>query len=529
MRLTEELESLIENGPQSSRFDIELSSVLRELRQDWGRSPEQIRVEICESETEHPLVSFLVGLSRWIEDREYHHGAEPALDDLREAIDTVIEEDWSSLFPILVIQRIDLLSDLNHESELKAEVKLALFFLVENKESIAIDSVFRILETIAANLNSVSGTPTIGILIDYLEAHAERAITAEDYRNHRKLWRQNLEVRDSEGLDTGPAIAAIIKSYNDELESLKTNEKHSIRATIAKEAITECNEWIDESQRVEWEQEFIEGNKLSIEQMAEITHEPSEEDISELDDAVEGLVKKFRDWKNERNAIFAIKWLLNHNIFAPDIEVARDISEGSIMGFVQRITVSQAGESYSQDESTIEDLPHSYGAMVQFIQSIRQSVYYRLQNRGLLTEGDLFVLFNTLDVLSADTHAYITDFVIHLFEHNHSAAVHIGMTQLEAVIRTLAADSGKSVLSQNEETGELKRRSMAGVLYQVEEELSESWVTYLRYRYGELSGQNLRNQIAHGYLPYPQASWGMSITLLFDILQTFLEFEKAYA
>lgn len=527
MRLAEELGSLLEDGPQNSRFDIELSSAVRELQQEWGRSPEQIRTGICNSELEHPLINFLTGLSRWIEDGDYHDGAEPALEDLREAIDLVIKEDWDDLFPILIVERIELLSDLNHRSELEAEVNLGLCFLMEKEESIAIGPVFDILAAITDNLNSISGTPTVENLINYLKDHTEKAITADDYKKHRKLWRRNLEIRETEDIDTELAINAIIKSYNNEIESLKSDKEHSIRATVAKEAIIECDEWVDEAQRVEWEREFINGNKMSIEQMAEITHKPSEEEVEELDSELEGFIEGFREQKEERHAIFAIKWLLNQSIFIPDVEEARGISEGSITDLLQRRTISQAGESYSQDEGAV-DLPQSYGVMVQFTQNIRQTVYYRLQNRGLIKEGDLFILFNRRDVLSADTHAYLTDFLIHIFEHNYSAAIHLGMTQLEAVIRALAADNGKSVLSRDQETGELGRRSLGSLLYQIEGEVNDSWVTYLQYRYTDLSGQNVRNKIAHGYLPYSHANWGTSTILLFDILQNFLEFEEAY-
>ncbi len=203
-------------------------------------------------------------------------------------------------------------------------------------------------------------------------------------------------------------------------------------------------------------------------------------------------------------------------------------SEGGIMDLIQRRTVTEAGESYSQEEGTPE-FPPSYDATVQFVQNIRHAVYYRLQNRELINQRDFFVLINRQEVLSADTHAYLTDFVIHFFEHNHSVAVHLGITQLEAVIRALAADNNKSILSRDEETGELGRRSMSSILYQVDGDIDESWITYLRYRYVDLGGQNIRNKIAHGYLSYRHAAWGMSVILLFDILQNFLEFEKGYS
>jgi len=330
MALAEELESLLEAGPQNSRFDIELSTCLRELHQEWGRSPEQIQTEIRDSELEHPLINFLAALSRWIEDRDYPDGAEPALENLRAAIDLTIEEDWDSLFPILIVQRIELLNDLNHMSELEAEVKLGLCFLREKEESIPIGPVFDILDIITDNFDSISGTPSVETLTNYLKDHAEKSITAGDYRNYRKLWRRNLKVRKTEDLDPGPAIDAIVKSYDDEIESLKSDDEHSLRATVAKEAIIECDQWVEEAQRVEWEQEFINGNKMSIDQMAEITHEPSEKELEELDDELEGFIDGFREQKEEKHTIFAIKWLLNQKIFVPDVERARDVSEGSI-------------------------------------------------------------------------------------------------------------------------------------------------------------------------------------------------------
>jgi hypothetical protein len=528
MRLSEELQSLLENGPENSRFDIVLSSSIRELNNDWGRSPAQLREEILECDFEHSLIDFLVGLSRWIENRDYPDGAKPALEDLRDATDLAISEEWDGLIPILIVERISLLSDLNHTNELIAEMYLGLYFLKEKQKSIPIGPVFDILDEIEENLEAILGSPAVDLLAQYLEDHAEKAGEAGDYRNCRKLWRMDLRVRDGEETDKEVPKNAIIESYNDEIDEHRSANENALRANCAKEAIIECNDWVGEEQRVNWEREFIDGNKKSIEQMAEFVHEPSEEEIEELDQELENFIDGFREQKERRHAIFAIKWLLNHDMLVPDVERAQMISEGGIMDIVQRRTVTEAGESYSQEEGATE-LPQSYGAMVQFVQNVRQTVYYRLQNRGLINPRDLFVLINRREVLSADTQAYLTDFVIHLFEHNHSAATHLGMCQLEAVIRALAAKNGKSILSRDEETGELGRRSMGSLLYQVEGEIDESWIAYLRYRYLDLGGQNIRNKIAHGYLSYRHAAWGMSVILLFDILQNFLEFEEAYS
>ncbi len=526
MDIHEEIDSLSESGFQNSKIGIALSSAIRELQQDWGRSPESIRADIEAAEVEHPFSDYIINVSRWIESKEYENGAEPALANLRDSIDLSLEEGWNGLVPILLVERINLLGELSHTNELEAELRLAIEFLLERGEGIAIGRIFDLLDSIVDNVPAISSTASIERLFDYAEELTERLLSEQHYTEYRKVWERILKIREYEGLDNSSIRGNIINSYNLEIKWRKSDGNHSLRAMAAKEAIFDCDEWVDESQRTEWEEEFIQGNKESIKQMAEITHSPSDDEINELDEAIENLIDGFKEQKRKRSPSFAIKWLLNHN-FVPDIERAKEISEPSILDIVQQRSVSEAGESYSKEEST-GDYPHSYGAMVQFLQNVRQTIYYRLQNRGLLKESELFILFGRREVLSANSQAYLTDFIIHLFEHDHPAAVHLGVAQLEAVIRELAAANDKSVLRKDEETGEMGRRPMGGLLFQIEDEVEGSWITYLRYWYTELSGQNVRNKISHGYLPYKNASWGMSVIILFDILQNFLEFEKAY-
>lgn len=528
MRLGNELESLLELGPTESRFSTVFNGILRELRGDWGRSPSEIREEIHEMERDHPLLNFVVGLSRWEENGDYEGGAELAIESLVESVELVLDEDWERIAPTVIEERIRLLGQLNHTKKLQAATNEAVDFLIDMEDTIPIGPVLDILDVIIENLNSIQESDTIETIVQYLESQADRAIRANGYNDYRHLWRRNLQIRrDTDDLEVQPAQEAIIDSYNKQIEFHKDRDQHSHRATFAHEAIIECIEWIDDSQRVEWEQEYLDGNRESIEQMAEIVHEPSEEDLSELNEAIEGIIDGFQERKSEFHAVDAILWLINHDIFRPSIETAREISAGSITNIIQTRTLTQEGESYSQDEAS-GDRPQSYGGMVQMTQNIRQSVYYRLQNRELINEGDFFLLFNGRDELSSDNLAYLTDFIIHLFDHNPTAATHIGMAQLEAVLRKLMAQNDKSTLQLDSETGELKRRSLSGLLYQIEDDIDEDWMAYMKYWYADLSGQNVRNKIAHGHLPYRNSQWGMSIMILFDILHTFYEFDVAY-
>lgn len=528
MSIEDDLDDLLELGPTQSRFDTELYSTLREIRSDWGRSTEEIRSDVTNIEHDHSVVNFIVPLIYWIEERDYENGAQLAIQELRSATDTSLEEDWDGITPLLISERIKLLSELNHEQELQEALAQALDFLMEKESLIPIGPALDIVDLIIENLWIIEDTYTVDTLLDYLSKHADRLMEGNNFLNYRKLWRRSLEVRQYlDGIEVEPAKEAIIKSYSQQVQFHKDQDQHSQRATFAKEAIVECVDWINEDQRVRWEDEYLEGNKERIEQMAEISHSPSDEEISDLDDAVEQIVDGFEERKSNRNTADAIIWLLNNNVVAPSIQRARSISQGHISEIISGQTITRSGESYSQDEAR-SDRPQSYGAMVQFTHGIRQSVYYRLHNRDLLRESDFFLLFNGRDELTGNNVAYLTDFIIDLFEHRYPEAVHLGMVQLESVIRELMRNYGKSTLSVDSESGELYQKPLNGLIYEVKDDLDEDWIEYMRYWYGDLSGQNLRNRIAHGRLPYRKANWGMAIILLFDILQTLLAFDEAF-
>jgi len=407
MSLKDDLDNLLELGPTESRFDTELYSILREIRSDWGRSTEEIRSEVTDIEQDHPVVSFIVPLIRWIEQGEYEDGAQLAIQELRSAIDTSLEENWDEITPLLISEYINLLNELNHEEELQEALTQVLDFLVEKEASIPIGPVLDIVDLIIENLWIIEGSDTLNTLLDYLSEHADRVIEENNFLNYRKLWRRNLEVRQHlEDREVEPAEEAIINSYSQQIQFFKDQDEHSLRATSAKEGIVECVDWISEDQRVQWEDEYLEGNKASIEQMVEISHSPSDDEISDLDDAVEQIVDGFEERKSNKNAVDAIIWLLNNNVVAPSIQRSQSISQGNISEIVSGQTITQSGESYSQDEAR-PDRPNSYGAMVQFTHGIRQSVYYRLHNRDLLRESDFFLLFNGRDELTGNNIAYL--------------------------------------------------------------------------------------------------------------------------
>jgi len=524
MRLVEELESLLEVGPHDSTFRYQFSTVLREMRQEWGRLPDEIRDEIAEIDCDHPLLTAVVGLSRWIEDETYRGGAELALTKLEEGFEIADQEGWPQLAATLLEEWLQLLVQLQHDETLEATVEEAIAF-VRRADELAIGPTFDILDLIVEHPEAIP-VAVVDDLLTFLEEQADGAREERDHDTCRKYWRYYLGTCRATDRSVDAAKDGIIESYHKQLEFLQGGQ-HAVRASVAHEAIKECVEWVDEATRAEWEQEHREANRASIDEMGEFSYQPPDEAIEELDNALESIIAQFEELREERHTVFAIKWLVNHDLVVPDPEPVDRGPGVSFRDLVQSRTITSSGGSYSQDESG-GDWSDLYSVAVQHSHKVLQDLVYRLVNRGLLHEGDFFILFNRRGELRADTLAFLTDFIIAFFEDRGPAATHIGMAQLEAVIRSQMEEYGKSTLRLDPDTGELHPRSMTGLLGQLEEDVAESWMTYMRYRYTDLSGQNVRNKIAHGHLRYRQAQWGMGCILLFDMLRSFLELERAY-
>lgn len=109
MSIEDDLDDLLELGPAGSRFGTELNSILREIRSDWGRSTEEIRSNVTDIDHDHSVVNFIVPLIRWVEEEEYEDGAQLAIQELRSAVDTSLEEDWDGITPLLISERMALL------------------------------------------------------------------------------------------------------------------------------------------------------------------------------------------------------------------------------------------------------------------------------------------------------------------------------------------------------------------------------------------------------------------------------------
>lgn len=142
---------------------------------------------------------------------------------------------------------------------------------------------------------------------------------------------------------------------------------------------------------------------------------------------------------------------------------------------------------------------------------------YGLVDSGDIDEGNFIHLLLATDRLSPDDQLFLTDLISAVFGERYVEAIHLGMSRMESVTAKLLWETGQSVTSVD--GTDIQQAGLGGLLRTVEDEYSTEVGYYLRVKYAEKSGENLRNRTNHGQLRYVECSFSTAILLLFDIFQ----------
>jgi len=215
--------------------------------------------------------------------------------------------------------------------------------------------------------------------------------------------------------------------------------------------------------------------------------------------------------------------LLKSNGYFPKWETVKGIeSEAPITSVLPREIISYEGDPIETEESTIADenadrIPRSYTMQMQHFNRILINALYRLVENRNITESNFVHLLTVTGRLSPDDQLFLMDLISAVFEQRYSEAVHLGMSRMESVATSLLEATGQSVTSVD--GTDIQQAGLGGLLRTVEEEFSEEVGYYLRVKYAEKAGENLRNRTNHGQLLYGGCNFMTAMVLLFDIFQ----------
>jgi len=532
------IEEALDKANTSASDDIAFQSALHTLkRQIDGEIKNELfyNIALLEStDADHPLLDALRGYKRWENEQDYANGAEYALKNYEKGINQAIDDCWFHVASWSLAEYIDLADSLNDEDRLQQAVDDAIELIEEQYSDFDTDegSAGRILDAISgANLRSIDSA-ILDRLIDFAWTRAEYTNKQHNYhaqRNYLHRIRQILEQRDE---SIGDVQEGLVESYKDEIEFQKTRG-HLVTATTIEGALKECESFADEETLNQWRLEKREENRKGIEQeMKTVGGEVPDAVTENFTSIANTLVETFEDAANEFSPEEAFLGLVKASVFLPQLHDepsesgpnSEEEEEGENMFptasftdiFPQRY-MTHEGDSVSSENSDI-DVADGYPAKATLSIGLTARVLYKLINQGLIKEQHFFTLLESIDGATVDDKAFLTDFIIAFFEDRHAEAVHLGMSRLEGVIKHQLEASGTAITAPIR--GEDLPKTFGGLMHRLDGLLDEEYVTFLRYRYHDATGEALRNRTAHGELRYKEAHYDFSASLLVEIFRS---------
>jgi hypothetical protein len=238
--------------------------------------------------------------------------------------------------------------------------------------------------------------------------------------------------------------------------------------------------------------------------------------------SVSDVVDKFNQIRIAYDTQAALFWLLTYDGLVPEYD--RDQNNIGISSMISQTTYSSSGH-------LIEFDPQDSDISAQYVidSSLRIEMFVNilgtLFGQGALTEVDIYVFLNEV-IDSANDQWYLTKVISNVFDSNHTEAIHLGVTRIEALLYTLLLREGEDVDAlMDDGTG---TRTLGSLCESLEDHVSEDFHQYLTHVYNEPVGQlflgNLRNRASHGLLLPKENNGFYSGLIVGDLLRILARF-----
>ena len=493
----------------------------REETPEWEPDYDNLFEELDELSEEYKIAEALYHLGLWEVQNGFENGARKAQSKFREAAEEAIEKEWFNVAIYSYLLSAELDRELNWPDRLQTDTRLVVCIFRNNWSDLSRNTQMEVVSSIPYLLSGVK-KETTKIVSKKMDTIAERAHDNGYYELERHLIDKLLEIGEvpKEELEN-----RLITSYEGQIsnEGRVRNQK----AYLLQEGLTRCSSFLNFPQKNEWKAAVREATKRSIPEMGKYENKLSEEDAKELEKAIDNIVDRASQIAEKHSRIHAVYYLLSERTFLPNVESQRDSESVNRLELVQTRSITSEGYSIPEKEDT--ERSSGYKAKIQLRNQILTQVLSRAIERWIITPTDLLLYLDTIDSISEHDRAYLTDMIIAHFEGRYSESIHIGVARLEGAIATQMKEKG--IETSSIQDGYQKPLSLPRLLSILEEQgVSKDIIEYLRYWYCDLSGQQIRNKIAHGRSSYKLASWGISLIVLYDILLTvgILEEELRY-
>jgi hypothetical protein len=484
----------------------------------------QIRTRVEPLIERHLLFRVVEALVQW-RIHDSYRDAMAALRLLETVFDDALAKEWLDVCILSV--------------ELRIGIKLAL----SRDCGTELDDLLTILEEFFAGVPD----PHMGHFTDLIDLLVEESRYAEDewlrdalsmcrfhidwfhdnYRFHEKrsTIKAAINLSNELGEDDANLVQEYIESYK---RQASLTEDSFVSGTVLKEGLDDelVQESLSSDEKTTWKREmrdqFSQRSRSPEPASAEIVQE-FEEVSNNFEDLVERHCECFRFITSISGPGYALYWLLTDDLLVPTWNqtesegiATMDIFRGLVVGTEGHITEMESNLNQSGEQVTTAYL-QSMNASTMFL----TSVIKQMIDEGYLTERTIYSFTNAIQGLSSDDLWYITDTVAGVFDQEYTAAIHIGITRIEAALYRILDYKGEDVDSQFDDgTG---TRTLGALLSLMRPHIGDDYYKYLKYQYGDRQGiggdGNLRNRIAHGHFRVGEGNYHYATLIMAEILR----------
>jgi hypothetical protein len=531
-RLKKDLE--VASQGKDYQFKMSLATLKRQID---GEIKNEIAVPLQllnSTEVEHPLIEALRNYRIWEERKEYEEGAVLAFENYEKGIDHALDKEYDSVAAWAFASYIEFADDVSHEENLNRGARKAVKFLEETYSGPEAHdgNAGRIIETISeADLRPIDDK-VVERLVDFCWTRSDYSGERNNHYSQRKYLRRIKAINNQRDKSLDNIHRGLIESFNSEIE-LKRDKAPLATAAIIEEAIAECQDFADEEVLNEWRLEKREANREGIaKEMKEVSAKPDEELVSSFEEACDMLVENFAKGCKDESPEVAFAGLLSIPDFIPRPNAKQPRQEehakndmfqtGSFREIFPKRLMKSEGDSVSEEKSDL-DVDDGYQVRVELYHGLLLRVLFRLLERDLLQEVHLYILLESIPGASVDDKAFLTDFLRAFFEERHTEAIHLGLPRLEGVAKRQLEEAGIAVTS--DKRGEDLPKSLGGLFNLLEDYLEDEYVTFLKYRYTDDIGPEIRNQVAHGGIGYREANFDISASVLIELFRLSMQID----
>lgn len=518
-------------------FPYDLNLIINGLSDQDSIMAERVE-KIKKAEIDHPVFEALPKLKSWYLEEDFRGGAVPAVDKLEDAVSAFDESGWNTSAYICLLQKCKLLSEIpgqDVESDLNRLLNLVLAddSTLSHPDSIEIPNhlnsghIYPLFELVDDKADQISDESKVHALElasfgAFKFGHQGRYMVERDWLEHYI----NLAKTQNRDGDTLTGYARLLESYE---SSVKEADQYNLKATFLHDALLDAQEILTTEEQKQltgriqaYEKESVEAGEYGV-----------HEEIIEKEQ-LQGLIDTFDDrFKTTRSRISAQAALWNSatwNEFFPSPNHITE-SEPGISDILSRRITDSEYNPISKTEGGVkgmkDNVPFAYTAELQLNDQLLSECLRTRIDDGILDTEDFYGVIQSIPGLSPDDVKFLESAVDYYYEGKYDACYHIAITRFEGVTKRALQSRGE-VTNALKPDDSIEQRGLEGLLDDILIDRDPFLGYYMRYKYSNKQGQNLRNRSAHSQMFYAEMNPSNAILVLYDVLRTGIRIKHSF-